>query len=188
MSQVTNPTVTYPAYYEQPFHAYPSGNLCMEAALEVTMAAKSVHAFVMDPAGKTLDPQVRREVCCNLQILRYKIALPRVEDVQNREIVTCIVTYDCLVAMTQGDSNMRSSYGARMLECMSELGVDAASLKDAVDIGCATGEVPGMPRCCVSKLCSNRTPFLHHSRRRKALAAQACASSMNRLIGHLKIE
>mmetsp|Transcript_27277 Transcript_27277/g.73716 ORF Transcript_27277/g.73716 Transcript_27277/m.73716 type:complete len:369 (+) Transcript_27277:120-1226(+) len=95
MSQVTNPTVTYPAYYEQPFHAYPSGNLCMEAALEVTMAAKSVHAFVMDPAGKTLDPQ--------------------------------------------GDSNMRSSYGARMLECMSELGVDAASLKDAVDIGCATG-------------------------------------------------
>ncbi|KAF5829160.1 S-adenosyl-L-methionine-dependent methyltransferase [Dunaliella salina] len=95
MRQVSNPNVQYPAYYEQPFHAYPSGNLCMEAALEVTMAAKSVHALVMDPAGKTLDPE--------------------------------------------GDENMRSSYGARMLECMSELDVDAASLKDAVDMGCATG-------------------------------------------------
>lgn len=33
------------------------GNLCWEAALEVTMAAKSVHAMVMDPAGKTMDPE-----------------------------------------------------------------------------------------------------------------------------------
>ena len=40
----------------QEFHAYPSGNLCWEAALEVTAAAKSVHAAVMDPEGKRLDP------------------------------------------------------------------------------------------------------------------------------------
>ena len=52
-----DPTVEYPAYYKKPFHAYPSGNLCVEAALEVSMAAKSVHALVMDPAGKTLDPE-----------------------------------------------------------------------------------------------------------------------------------
>ncbi|KAG2429387.1 hypothetical protein HXX76_011152 [Chlamydomonas incerta] len=56
MKEVTNPDITYPAYYTQPFHAYSQGNLCWEAALEVTMAAKSVHAMVMDPAGKTMDP------------------------------------------------------------------------------------------------------------------------------------
>ncbi len=33
------------------------GNLCWDAALEVTLAAKSVHAAVMDPAGKELDPE-----------------------------------------------------------------------------------------------------------------------------------
>jgi ubiquinone/menaquinone biosynthesis C-methylase UbiE len=33
------------------------GNLSLEAALEVTVAAKSVHANVMDPEGKILDPE-----------------------------------------------------------------------------------------------------------------------------------
>ena len=49
--------VKYPPYYIKPFHAYEDGNLCLEAALEVSMAAKSVHALVMDPAGKELDPE-----------------------------------------------------------------------------------------------------------------------------------
>ncbi|KAG2492625.1 hypothetical protein HYH03_009041 [Edaphochlamys debaryana] len=53
---VEDPAVTYPSYYTQPFHAYSKGNLCWEAALEVTMAAQSVHALVMDPRGKQLDP------------------------------------------------------------------------------------------------------------------------------------
>lgn len=47
----------YPDYYTKPFHAYSQGNLCWEAALEVTMAAQSVHAPVMDPDGKKMDPQ-----------------------------------------------------------------------------------------------------------------------------------
>lgn len=33
------------------------GNLCWDAALEVSLAAASVHAPVMDPTGKTLDPK-----------------------------------------------------------------------------------------------------------------------------------
>jgi ubiquinone/menaquinone biosynthesis C-methylase UbiE len=51
-----------PAYYIAPFHAYPMGNLCLEAALEVTVAAQSVHASVMDPAGKALDPDGDRKL------------------------------------------------------------------------------------------------------------------------------
>ncbi|KAL6751927.1 S-adenosyl-L-methionine-dependent methyltransferase [Haematococcus lacustris] len=95
MKAVTQPGLQYPAYYTQPFHAYPHGNLCMEAALEVTMAAKSVHALVMDPAGKQLDPE--------------------------------------------GDHKLRTSYGARMLEGMRQLGVDPCQVRRVVDIGCATG-------------------------------------------------
>ena len=30
----------FPAYYTQPFHAYPEGNLAMEPALEMTVAAR----------------------------------------------------------------------------------------------------------------------------------------------------
>ena len=57
IAAVTKPGVRYPAYYQSPFHAYPQGNLCLEAALEVTAAAQSVHATVFDPAGKELDPE-----------------------------------------------------------------------------------------------------------------------------------
>ncbi|KXZ55370.1 hypothetical protein GPECTOR_3g499 [Gonium pectorale] len=95
MKAVSNPAVQYPSYYTQPFHAYPSGNLCWEAALEVTMAAKSVHAIVMDPAGKQMDPE--------------------------------------------GDARLRSSYSARLGECLAELGVDPSGVSRIVDLGCATG-------------------------------------------------
>ncbi len=54
----TNPDVTVPAYYMAPFHAYERGNLSIDAALEVTNAAISVHATVFSPPGQpeVLDP------------------------------------------------------------------------------------------------------------------------------------
>jgi hypothetical protein len=57
VAQATDPSTATPDYYRQPFHAYPDGNLGIDAALEVTVAAQSVHAAVMDPAGKALDPE-----------------------------------------------------------------------------------------------------------------------------------
>ena len=41
----------------EPASAHTQGNLCWEAALEVSLAAKSVHALVMDPEGKILDAE-----------------------------------------------------------------------------------------------------------------------------------
>lgn len=95
LAAATDPAATYPPYYTQPFHAYKQGNLCWEAALEVTMAAQSVHAFVMDPAGKQVDPR--------------------------------------------GDHRLRSSYSARMAECMAAQGVEPSSVRSILDVGCATG-------------------------------------------------
>jgi ubiquinone/menaquinone biosynthesis C-methylase UbiE len=38
LPEVTNPAVTYPDYYQVPFHAYPEGNLCWLAAFEAESA------------------------------------------------------------------------------------------------------------------------------------------------------
>lgn len=38
LESFTNPSVTYPDYYQLPFHAYSQGNLCWQAALEAPSA------------------------------------------------------------------------------------------------------------------------------------------------------
>ncbi|NCJ08360.1 methyltransferase domain-containing protein [Synechococcales cyanobacterium C] len=44
MAKLTNPAVTYPSYYQVPFHAYPEGNLCWLAAFE---AEAATHAMAL---------------------------------------------------------------------------------------------------------------------------------------------
>lgn len=43
-TQLTNPAVRYPDYYQVPFHAYEQGNLCWEAAFE---AESATHAMAL---------------------------------------------------------------------------------------------------------------------------------------------
>jgi len=38
LTALTNPAVTYPDYYQKPFHAYSQGNLCWDAAFEAESA------------------------------------------------------------------------------------------------------------------------------------------------------
>ena len=45
----------------------------------------------------------------------------------------------CPVLLSRGDYNLRNSYGLRMGECMSELGVDLSRVRKVVDLGCASG-------------------------------------------------
>ncbi|BAZ12833.1 type 11 methyltransferase [Calothrix sp. NIES-4071] len=42
LAAVTNPEVTYPKYYQVPFHAYSEGNLCWQAAFEAPSATYSM--------------------------------------------------------------------------------------------------------------------------------------------------
>ncbi|MEO1094666.1 MAG: class I SAM-dependent methyltransferase [Cyanobacteria bacterium J06638_28] len=42
LADLTNPVVTYPAYYQVPFHAYDAGNLCWQAAFEATPATYAI--------------------------------------------------------------------------------------------------------------------------------------------------
>jgi ubiquinone/menaquinone biosynthesis C-methylase UbiE len=42
LSQITNPNVIYPSYYNVPFHAYDEGNLCWLAAFEAESATYSM--------------------------------------------------------------------------------------------------------------------------------------------------
>lgn len=56
LAQVTDPSVTLPDYYQRPFHAYIEGNLSWEAALEVELASRAVHATVMEDANVAVQP------------------------------------------------------------------------------------------------------------------------------------
>lgn len=42
LHQIQNPAVTYPDYYQVPFHAYDAGNLCWQAAFEAESATYSM--------------------------------------------------------------------------------------------------------------------------------------------------
>lgn len=72
--ECTRDSVKTPQYYNVPFHAYQDGNMSIDAALEVTNAAKSVHATVfstddcqkVDPDG---DARLRRSYSACIKTL-----------------------------------------------------------------------------------------------------------------------
>lgn len=60
LAQLTNPKTIYPNYYLTSFHAYSEGNMGWEPAMEVEVAAYSVHAKIFAETGKNGDQQLRQ--------------------------------------------------------------------------------------------------------------------------------
>jgi ubiquinone/menaquinone biosynthesis C-methylase UbiE len=60
IESVENPQLIYPDYYCCSFHAYDRGNLSWEAAFEVEVAARAVHAKIWDGAGAKGDAKLRQ--------------------------------------------------------------------------------------------------------------------------------
>jgi ubiquinone/menaquinone biosynthesis C-methylase UbiE len=60
LAQITNPKLEYPDYYLTSFHAYEQGNMSWDAALEVEVAAYSVHAKIFAETGTSGDTQLRQ--------------------------------------------------------------------------------------------------------------------------------
>jgi SAM-dependent methyltransferase len=60
LAKVENPQVSYPDYYLNSFHAYDKGNMCWEAALELEVAARAVHANIWPNAGVEGDSRLRQ--------------------------------------------------------------------------------------------------------------------------------
>ena len=58
--QVYNPQLQYPDYYCCSFHAYEQGNLSWDAAFEVEVAARAVHAGIWSDAGAAGDAKLRQ--------------------------------------------------------------------------------------------------------------------------------
>jgi len=56
---VQNPELVYPEYYLTSFHAYEQGNMSWEAATEVEVAARAVHAGIWPEAGAEGDAKLR---------------------------------------------------------------------------------------------------------------------------------
>jgi len=60
LSKVENPQVNYPEYYLRPFHAYEHGDLSWQAAFELEVAARTVHASIWTEAGSQGDTKLRQ--------------------------------------------------------------------------------------------------------------------------------
>lgn len=70
LASVQNPQLVYPDYYCRSFHAYDDGNLNWEAALEVEVAARAVHAGIWADAGAQGDSKLRESYH---EVLKSKI-------------------------------------------------------------------------------------------------------------------
>lgn len=60
LDRVQDPSLIYPNYYLRSFHAYETGNLNWEAATELGVAAKAVHAKIWPEAGAQGDAKLRQ--------------------------------------------------------------------------------------------------------------------------------
>ncbi|MEG5019437.1 MULTISPECIES: class I SAM-dependent methyltransferase [unclassified Microcoleus] len=68
---VQNPDLVYPKYYLTSFHAYEQGNMSWEAATEVEVAARTVHATIWPEAGAEGDAKLRASYH---EVIKSKIA------------------------------------------------------------------------------------------------------------------
>ncbi|MFM7364364.1 MAG: class I SAM-dependent methyltransferase [Cuspidothrix sp.] len=59
-AKVENPLINYPEYYLRPFHAYEKGDLSWQAAFELEVAARTVHASIWTEAGAQGDAKLRQ--------------------------------------------------------------------------------------------------------------------------------
>eukprot|EP00884_Botryococcus_braunii_P000693 jgi/Botrbrau1/10624/Bobra.154_1s0014.2 len=89
-------------YYVQPFHAYSEGNLGWAPALEVSAAARAVHATVMDPQGRALDPEgdalLRAGFTTQLRSLLGQAACSKVREVVDLGCATGLSSQELLRA------------------------------------------------------------------------------------------
>ena len=60
LANIQNSNTEYPEYYLTSFHAYDEGNMGWNPAMEVEVAAYSVHAKIFSETGRAGDAQLRR--------------------------------------------------------------------------------------------------------------------------------
>jgi ubiquinone/menaquinone biosynthesis C-methylase UbiE len=76
LGQIVNPDVTYPDYYQVPFHAYDRGNLCWMAAFEATPATHAMALRVWKDEPLTWQAAQTRLRSSFHQVLDRYIAQP----------------------------------------------------------------------------------------------------------------
>lgn len=74
LSQIQSADLVYPDYYRATFHAYEQGNLGWEPAMEVEVAARTVHAGIWKDAGVNGDALLRQSFH---EVLQQHISAPQ---------------------------------------------------------------------------------------------------------------
>lgn len=73
-AQVQNPQITYPDYYLTSFHGYDEGDLSWQAAFELEVAARTVHAGIWQDGKADGDAKLRQSYH---DILKVRVPQPR---------------------------------------------------------------------------------------------------------------
>ncbi|HAC64594.1 MAG TPA: SAM-dependent methyltransferase [Cyanothece sp. UBA12306] len=73
LAKIENINLIYPEYYLCSFHAYETGNLSWESALEVESAAYAVHANIWPEAGINGDTRLRQNYH---EVLKQQVIVP----------------------------------------------------------------------------------------------------------------
>ncbi|NJM45696.1 MAG: class I SAM-dependent methyltransferase [Alkalinema sp. RU_4_3] len=76
LPQITNPDITYPDYYNVPFHAYDQGNLCWDAAFEAESATYAMALRVWPSDNLTWEAAQERLRSSFHQVLAQTITRP----------------------------------------------------------------------------------------------------------------
>ena len=76
LAVITNPAVTYPDYYQRPFHAYEQGNLCWQAAFEAESATYAMALRVWKSEALTWETAQARLRSSFHQVLAATITTP----------------------------------------------------------------------------------------------------------------
>ncbi|ABA22738.1 conserved hypothetical protein [Trichormus variabilis ATCC 29413] len=74
LAQVQNPQITYPDYYLTSFHGYDEGDLSWQAAFELEVAARTVHAGIWQDGKADGDAKLRQSYH---DILKVRVPQPR---------------------------------------------------------------------------------------------------------------
>jgi hypothetical protein len=106
------------------------------------MAAKSVHAFVMDPNGKQMDVEGDHKLRTS-----YSARMQEVCAALSKGHLQCtgLLQEHCFnvfgqPALVAVHSHCMNLLRARVQQLMQQQGVDPSSVRNIVDIGCATGK------------------------------------------------
>jgi ubiquinone/menaquinone biosynthesis C-methylase UbiE len=142
--EITNPQVTYPDYYNVPFHAYDQGNLCWQAAFEAAPATYSMALRIWPQESLTWQQAQQRLRSSFHQILEAHVTAP-VQDILDMGCSVGISTLALHRHYTQKQGNAVRTVGLDLSPYMLAVAKTRDTDQEIADWMHARAEATGLP-------------------------------------------